>query len=170
MADGVAVSSTRIRHLLGMGNVAEAAALLGRPHRVEGVVARGEGRGRALEAPTANLWPVEGMALPRAGIYVTRSTVDGRESHPSVTSIGTNPTFETDGRLRIETLLLDFTGDLYGRHLAVDFIEHVRAQKAFPDTAALAAQIRLDVQTALEVHGLRTIDKEELSGENRTRS
>jgi riboflavin kinase / FMN adenylyltransferase len=142
------ISSTRIRELLKAGNVAEAARLLGRPHRIEGTVVSGFGRGRGLDAPTANLTPLPEMALPRLGIYVTRSTVDASESYLSVTSVGTNPTFESDRKIRIETMLLDFSGTLYGSLLAVDFLERIRGQRAFPDAGALAAQIRHDVEVA----------------------
>jgi riboflavin kinase / FMN adenylyltransferase len=145
---GEVISSTRIRELLKAGQVADAARLLGRPHRVEGTVVGGAGRGRGLDAPTANLEPTPEMALPRLGIYITRSTVDGASSYGSVTSVGTNPTFESDGKVRIETLVLDFSGSLYGSRLAVDFLEHIRDQEAFSGPDSLAAQIRLDVQTA----------------------
>ncbi len=145
---GEVISSTRIRELIGEGRVAEAARLLGRPHRIEGRVVGGAGRGRALEAPTANLVPTPEMALPKLGIYVTRSTVDGTRAYRSVTSIGTNPTFESDGKVRIETLLFDFTGSLYGAMLAVDLLERIRDQEAFPDAESLAARIRLDVEIA----------------------
>ena len=145
---GEVISSTRIRELLREGDVTEAAGLLGRPHRIDGTVVSGVGRGRGLEAPTANIAPKLDMALPRLGIYVTRSTVDGSVSHPSVTSLGTNPTFESDGKIRIETLLLDFSGDLYGQHLEVDFLGRIRDQVAFPDGESLAARIKQDVETA----------------------
>jgi riboflavin kinase/FMN adenylyltransferase len=92
------------------------------------------------------------MALPRVGVYVTRSTIDGASSFLSVTSVGTNPTFESDGRIRVETLLLDYSGHLYGSHLAVDFIERIRGQKTFPDAVTLAARIRKDVEIA-RAHG-----------------
>jgi riboflavin kinase/FMN adenylyltransferase len=146
--EGEVISSTRIRESIREGNVAEAALLLGRPHRVEGAVISGVGRGKGLEAPTANIAPTLDMALPGLGIYITRSTVDGTECYPSVTSVGTNPTFESDGKIRIETLLLDFSGDLYGRRLAVDFLARIRDQVTFPDGESLAARIKLDAETA----------------------
>jgi riboflavin kinase/FMN adenylyltransferase len=155
---GEPISSTRIRELLHAGEVQEAARLLGRPHRIEGTVMTGRGRGRALEAPTANLPLERDMALPRSGVYVTRSRVDESEEHPSVTSVGTNPTFETDRKLRIETLLLDFKGDLYGRHLSVDFLQRIRPQRAFADAESLAERIRLDVETALRIHAGRPMN------------
>jgi riboflavin kinase/FMN adenylyltransferase len=100
------ISSTRIRELLKAGKVAEAARLLGRPHRLEGTVISGFGRGRGLDAPTANVPFTPETALPRLGISITLSTVDGSQTYNSVTSVGTNPTFESDGKIRIETLLL----------------------------------------------------------------
>ena len=145
---GEVISSTRIRELVKAGKVAEAARLLGRPHRIEGTVIQGYGRGRGLDAPTANLTPTPDMALPRLGIYITGSTVDGSASYRSVTSVGTNPTFQSDGKIRIETLLLDFSGTLYGSLLAVDFLERIRGQRTFPDAESLAAHIRRDVEMA----------------------
>lgn len=145
---GEVISSTRIRDLLKEGRVAEAAGLLGRPHRIEGTVISGAGRGRGLDAPTANIAPMADMALPRLGIYVTRSTVDGMDVYGSVTSVGTNPTFESDGKIRIETLLLDYAGELYGSDLAIDFLGRIRDQQVFPDVRALADRIKQDVQIA----------------------
>ncbi|MBN1319771.1 MAG: bifunctional riboflavin kinase/FAD synthetase [Thermoleophilia bacterium] len=150
--DGETISSTRIRELLQTGQVKEATRLLGRPHRVEGTVASGAGRGRGLDAPTANLPADRDMALPRSGVYATLSTVDGSESHISITSVGTNPTFESGRKIRVETLLMDYTGDLYGRHLAVDFVDRIRGQHTFPDAGSLAKQIKQDVEAARRVH------------------
>jgi riboflavin kinase/FMN adenylyltransferase len=145
---GEVISSTRIREAIKEGEVGEATWLLGRPHRIEGTVITGVGRGRGLEAPTANLAPTPDMALPRLGIYVTQSTVDGKDTYRSVTSVGTNPTFESDGRIRIETLLFDFAGNLYGADLAVDFLQRIRDQQAFPDAESLAARIKQDAEIA----------------------
>ncbi|MFH0915534.1 MAG: bifunctional riboflavin kinase/FAD synthetase [bacterium] len=150
---GETISSTRIRKLISAGRVAAAARLLGRWHRIEGVVVSGVGRGRALEAPTANLAVDTGTAIPRRGVYVTRSFVDEVVAHPSVTSVGTNPTFEGDKKTRIETLLLDYTGDIYGSRMAVDFLERIRSQRTFPDAGTLAARIRRDVDFAREYLG-----------------
>jgi riboflavin kinase/FMN adenylyltransferase len=145
---GEPISSTRIRALIGKGQVVEAADLLGRPHRLEGTVVQGVGRGRGLGAPTANLAVDRRLALPRLGIYITRVLLpDGRLS-PSVTSVGTNPTFESGRQIHIETLLLDYEGDLYGKPMALDFLDRIRDQERFPDAAALAARIRKDVAIA----------------------
>ncbi len=146
--NGEVISSTRVRTLLTRGRVAEAARLLGRPHRIEGVVVSGAGRGRSLQAPTANLEPEREVMLPRRGVYLTLSWVDDSVARPSLTSVGTNPTFESGDQVRVETLVLDFSGDLYGTHLRVDFLERVRNQRTFPDAASLAARIGEDVRVA----------------------
>jgi riboflavin kinase/FMN adenylyltransferase len=146
------VSSTRIRALLSSGHVEEAAGLLGRPHRLEGLVTKGAGRGRTLNAPTANVAVAEEMTLPGSGVYVTRTAVGGEESYPSVTSVGTNPTFETGKVVRVETMVLDRVIDLYGVEVAVDFLDKIRGQKAFADASALSQQITLDVALAREAH------------------
>jgi riboflavin kinase/FMN adenylyltransferase len=149
---GTPVSSTRVRDLLSSGDVAGSARLLGRPHRLEGSVTSGARRGRMLRAPTANVTTAPDMAVPRLGVYVTRALVRGGASYQSVTSVGTNPTFEKARKVRIETVLLDFEGDLYGSTLAVDFLERIRGQRTFPDAVALADQIASDVEFAREAH------------------
>jgi riboflavin kinase/FMN adenylyltransferase len=145
---GGPISSTRIRGLLDLGEVAAAAALLGRPHRLEGTVVRGAGRGRSLRAPTANVEVCEESTLPAQGVYATTAVVDNGAHKQSVTSVGSNPTFETGDEIRVETLLLDFEGDLYGRSIAVDFVERLRGHEAFDSPEALAGQIRKDVERA----------------------
>jgi riboflavin kinase / FMN adenylyltransferase len=145
---GETISSTRIRALIGAGHVSEAAALLGRPHRIEGLIVTGAGRGRTLEAPTANLAVATETAVPRLGVYVTRSIVEGGLIHPSVTSVGTNPTFEVDHKVRIETLFLDQGEDVYGRKMAVEFLERIRGQETFKDAQTLAGQIKKDSEIA----------------------
>jgi riboflavin kinase/FMN adenylyltransferase len=150
---GSPVSSTRIRRLLSAGEVEQAAELLGRPHRLEGPVIKGDGRGRALEAPTANVQVSAELALPSHGVYATRTLLEGGAEYDSVTSIGTNPTFGTGDETRVETLLLDYHGDLYGSSIAVDLVGRIREQRIFGDAYALAAQIRADVMIARELHG-----------------
>ncbi len=149
---GGPVSSTRIRQSLREGDVAGAAKLLGRPHQIEGTVTAGARRGRSLNAPTANLTVERGIALPRVGVYVTRAVVADGSSHAAVTSVGTNPTFEKGRRVRVETLLLGFEGDLYGCRLRVDFLERIRGQKTFPDAETLRKQIEADIETARQIH------------------
>jgi riboflavin kinase/FMN adenylyltransferase len=148
IARGKPVSSTRIRRLIVEGRVEEAAELLGRPHVVEGLVESGAGRGRVLGTPTANLETTPGIAVPGPGVYITRTLVAVGDPRPSVTSVGTNPTFESDERMRVETYLLDFSGDLYGREIRVEFLEWVRGQQTFADAASLQARIAEDVAVA----------------------
>jgi riboflavin kinase / FMN adenylyltransferase len=149
---GEPISSTRIRCLLSAGEVAEAAGLLGRPHRLEGLVVRGAGRGTGLHYPTANLAVTPELALPAEGVYVTRATIDGNESYDSVTSVGTNPTFEKGGEVHVETVILEYKGDLYGHTLAVDFLERIRGQEVFDGASALVKRIEEDVLAARKVH------------------
>ncbi len=149
---GEVISSTRIRELLRRGRVVEVTGLLGRPHRIEGEVVSGARRGRTLEAPTANLSVGREAALPGLGIYVTRSVVDHDRVYHSVTSVGTNPTFEHDRKVRIETVLFDYNGDLYGSHLALDLLSRIRGQRAFADADRLADQIKKDIAAARRFH------------------
>jgi riboflavin kinase / FMN adenylyltransferase len=154
--NGVTVSSTGIRAMLAAGDVAGAAHDLGRPHRVEGVVVRGHQRGRALGFPTANLETLPHTAIPADGIYagwLTRLDTDGAELDrwPAAISVGTNPTF--DGRERIvEAYALDRDDlDLYGDHVAVDFVARLRATVKFAVVDELVAQMRADVDDARQL-------------------
>jgi riboflavin kinase/FMN adenylyltransferase len=142
------VSSTRIRAELAAGDVAAAAASLGRPYAVEGTVVVGDRRGGPLlGVPTANLDVPDGIAIPADGVYAGHlaDDTDGR-SRPAAVSVGTNPQFGTDRR--VEAHVLDFDGDLYGHRVAVDFTHHLRGQATFANVEALATQIHADVDQA----------------------
>lgn len=141
---GRTVSSTAVRGLLSHGRVEEAAQLLGRPYEVAGRVIPGKKRGRLLGYPTANL-DTANEILPE-GVYISE-TVRGGRAYPSVTSIGTNPTFGPHP-LSVETLLLNYRGSLYGAALTVRLLRRIRALRAFRDAEALAAGIRRDIETA----------------------
>ncbi len=148
--DGMVVSSTRIRQALSAGDVALAARLLGRPYAVPGKVTRGDGRGRQLGFPTANLavWPKRMM--PAAGVYACQAEAGG-EVYPAVVNLGVRPTFEQRPVApRLEAHLLDFSGDLYGQTLTLHFIARLRPEQRFPSAEALAAQIARDVAAARE--------------------
>ena len=119
------MSSTRVRHLIGEGRVDEAGALLGHHYAIDGVVVRGDGRGRELGCPTANLDAATAL-LPAFGIYVSVATVDG-VTHPAVTSVGVRPTIG-DGRLTVETYLLDGPHDLYGARMRLAFVKWLREE------------------------------------------
>lgn len=145
---GETVSSTRIRRLIAQGVVEEASRLLTRPYSLSGTVVSGVGRGRTLGMPTANLRVRADAALPGLGVYVTRTRLSSRPELSSVTSVGTNPTFESDGVVRIETFLLDFHGSVYEEPMVLEFLSRLRDQRAFPDKESLMAQMQEDVAQA----------------------
>lgn len=137
------VSSTYIRACVAAGDMARANAALGRPHRLDGVVVRGDRRGRELGFPTANLLTAQHAAIPADGVYAGWLRY-GRNRRPAAVSIGTNPTFSGQDR-RIEAHVLDFEGDLYGERVALEFIARTRQMRAFGGVDALIEQIRRDV-------------------------
>ncbi len=142
---GTVFSSTYIRSCVDAGDVTAAAVALGRPHRVEGVVVRGDQRGRELGYPTANLLTHRYAAVPADGVYAARLVRRGREPLAAAVSIGTNPTFSGRER-RVEAYALDFSGDLYGERLALDFVAHLREQRTYDSIEPLVAQIAEDVE------------------------
>ena len=155
---GLTISSSGIRDLLSQGDVAGAAEDLGRPHRVEGVVVRGQQRGRALGFPTANLETAPHTAIPADGVYagwLVGLDAEGEEEQrwPAAISVGTNPTF--DGREQtVEAYALDRDDlDLYGLHMAVDFVARLRGMVRFDSADALAAQMHRDVDEARDLVG-----------------
>jgi len=148
MADGVVFSSTYIRSCVDAGDVRTAAEALGRPHRLAGVVVRGDRRGRELGFPTANLLCGPHAAIPADGVYaawlVRRPHGTAPERLMAAVSIGTNPTFSGRER-RVEAYALDFDGDLYGEKLALDFVAHLREMRSYDHVEPLVAQIHQDV-------------------------
>jgi len=143
---GEPVSSTRIRRVIGAGEMRLAAALIGRPYSIEGEVDHGASRGRGLGAPTANL-RLPGKLLPPDGVYLARAAIDGGEPLPAVLNLGASPTFGP-GERRLEVHFLHFAGDLYGRRVRVFFERYLRHETRFPNPQALARQIRLDIARA----------------------
>jgi len=146
--DGAPVTSTRIRGLLSEGRVGEAGRLLGRPYDLAGRVVTGEGIGRTLGVPTANLRPHEEKFMPGHGVYAAWSRIDGgAERVPTALSLGTRPTF--DGSLPvIEAHLLDWSGDLVGRELVVELAEWLRPQARFENAESLRAAMNEDLARA----------------------
>ena len=149
-ADAVTLSSTYVRSCVAAGDVRAAAEALGRPHRVEGFVVRGDGRGGSqLGYPTANLDVVTHSAIPADGIYAGWFVLGTRRS-PTAISIGSNPTFS--GRERtVEAFVIDEGGNFYGRRVALDFIERLRDTEKFDSAEALIAQIDADVAATREI-------------------
>ncbi len=150
-SDDTTWSSTYVRSCVQAGDVASAARALGREHRVEGVVVRGDQRGRELGYPTANLQPLPWSAVPADGVYAGR-LVRGREQLPAAISIGTNPTFEGPER-RVEAYVLDFAGDLYGEQVGLAFTARLRDTLKFESVDDLVVQMGRDVDRARELTG-----------------
>lgn len=140
------VSSTRIRRLVSEGRVDEAGALLGRHYSVDGVVVEGARRGREIGFPTANL-ASDNELMPPNGVYATTVSLDGRV-YPSVTNVGTRPTFGDEAAVSVETHLMGQSMDLYGRTLRLGFVQRLRDERKFPDLEALQDQIAADVRRA----------------------
>jgi riboflavin kinase/FMN adenylyltransferase len=142
LLDGTRISSGRIREALEAGDTATATRLLSRDFAVEGVVQRGDARGRTLGYPTANL-ELGDYQRPKYGIYAARVTLDEERELPGVASLGVRPTFDPPREL-LEAHLFDFDGDLYGRTIEVALHAFIRDERKFDDVAALVARMRDD--------------------------
>ena len=136
------VSSTRVRRLITEGRMDEAGALLGHYYTIGGTVVQGQHRGKGLGFPTANVC-ADNELIPPSGVYATTASVDGA-AFPSVTNIGTRPTFEEGQEIVIESHVLDFDKDLYGAKLKLGFVQRLRDEKKFDGVDALKAQIDAD--------------------------
>jgi riboflavin kinase/FMN adenylyltransferase len=155
----VTISSTYIRACVAAGDMESAARALGRPHRVDGVVVRGDRRGRDMGYPTANVESPPFTAIPADGVYaghlVTRDPRSGasRERFPAAISVGSNPTFQ-GSRRTVEAFVLDYDGDLYGEHVGVEFVQRLRPMAAFPEVEALLAAMAKDVSDTRQILGM----------------
>ncbi|MGW4898691.1 bifunctional riboflavin kinase/FAD synthetase [Kitasatospora sp. NPDC004240] len=148
--DGEPFSSTLTRRLVAAGDVTGAGEVLGRPHRVEGVVVRGAQRGRELGYPTANVETVPHSAIPADGVYAGWLIADG-ERMPAAISVGTNPTFDGTART-VEAYAIDRVGlDLYGLHAAVEFLVYLRGMEKFDSIEALLDRMADDVKRSREL-------------------
>ncbi len=158
-ADGaVTISSTYIRACVAAGDMESAARALGRPHRVDGVVVRGDRRGREMGYPTANVESPPFTAVPADGVYagalVSRDPSGATlGSAPAAISVGTNPTFQ-GSRRTVEAFVLDFSGDLYGEHVGVEFVQRLRPMTSFAGVDALVSAMADDVARTRAVLGL----------------
>jgi riboflavin kinase/FMN adenylyltransferase len=145
--DGQAVSSTRIREAIRAGQLDEAGQMLGREYSLAGIVQKGDGLGRKLGIPTANL-DISGLVVPPTGVYAVHCLVAGK-SHRAVLNIGYRPTVQTAAPdLRVEAHLLDFEGDVYGQEVETTFVEKLREERKFPSVQALQQQISADIEQA----------------------
>ena len=143
---GRPISSSRVREALARGDLGEARMLLGRDYFVDGEVVRGDGRGRTIGVPTANLASLE-QILPANGVYAALCRSGAGPWRPAAVNVGERPTFG-GGRVRLEAHLIDFAGDLYGSRLRVAFHERLRGEQRFEGPDALVAQIRRDIDAA----------------------
>ncbi len=146
--EGETVSSSHIRGLLAAGEVEHAIAFLGRPFQVRGEVVHGDGRGRELGFPTANVVPDERLVRPDMGVYACRAN-----GVPAAINIGVRPLFETGRGVLIEAHLIDYDEDLYGTELRVDFLSRLRGERMFDSVDALIEEIARDVERTREVAG-----------------
>ncbi len=147
---GEPVSSSRVREALLRGELAAANELLGHAFRISGTVVMGSQRGRTIGFPTANLGNVNAV-LPGNGVYAVWAMVEGIE-YPAAANIGPNPTFGVDHQ-KIEVHLVGFSGDLYGKTLAIDFIQRLRDTRPFASVAELITQLKQDVNDARRILG-----------------
>jgi riboflavin kinase/FMN adenylyltransferase len=145
--EGELVTATRIRTLLQDGDVAGAGHLLGRAPIVRGIVQQGDQRGRTIGFPTANVIPDPLLAIPANGVYATRTLLKDGSLVPSVTNVGVRPTFDGQRR-QVETHLLDWSGNLYGDEIVVQFFHRLRGEQKFSGIDSLVAQIRMDADQA----------------------
>lgn len=149
--DGQIISSTLIRQQIKDGDVAGAAVKLGRPYALSGAVMRGDGRGRTIGIPTANMdVPLE-KAIPANGVYACQTFV-GADGYKAVVNIGVRPTFTSGGVApRVEAHLLGFDADIYDQTIRLEFIERLRGEQKFSGIDALVAQIRMDIAEANDI-------------------
>lgn len=145
--NNILVSSTKIRELIRNGEVNLANKLLGRRYSIEGKVIRGRGIGKKLGIPTANILIDSNIVIPKIGVYKTNTIIDGNK-FLSITNIGFNPTFN-GGKLNIETHILDYSQNIYGKAILIEFIDFIREEKKFDDISKLVEQVKLDIK-ALE--------------------
>jgi len=149
-ADGAPISSTRVRELITAGQLEQAHTLLGEPYTWAGVVVRGDGRGRGLGYPTANLAPIEPLLTPLEGVYACWAHL-GAEAYPAAVSVGAPPMF-AHARGRIEAYLIGLPDhDLYGRMLTLRFLQRLRPQQKFESIDALLQQMQQDTEQAAKI-------------------
>jgi riboflavin kinase/FMN adenylyltransferase len=145
------ISSTEIRKLVGVGDVSEAARLMGHPYSLHGPVIHGDGRGRAIGIPTANIDYSKDKVIPPNGIYACWVTI-GAERYRAMTNIGTNPTFTPNKQTpNVEAHILDFDREIYDQDIKVEFVERLRDEIRYSSVEALVSQIHLDIERGREI-------------------
>lgn len=143
--DGKIINSTDIRQMVREGKIEKANKDLGHPFKMQGKVIKGAQRGRLLNFPTANLKPSFKYVTAKSGVYFTRVNID-RDFYYALTDIGTNPTFENK-KMKIETYIMDFSKDIYGKNISIEFLEYLRPDYKFDFPEELIAQMEKDKKT-----------------------
>lgn len=146
--DGRVVSSTYIRELIADGDIETANRFLGHPHTLSDTVHSGYHLGTNLDAPTINMYFPDGVLVPRHGVYATRVIIEDGSGYIAVTNVGVRPTVSSSGRVSVESHLLDYSGNLYGRQARVEFYAFLRGEVKFGSYEELAAQIKKDAASA----------------------
>ncbi len=145
------ISSTEIRKLIGLGDVAEAAGLLGHSYSLHGLVVHGNGRGRTINFPTANIEYADGKLIPANGVYACWAWVNGIR-YASAVNVGVRPTFKSEARRPlVEAFILDFNSNIYGQDVRLEFVSRLRNELKFPSVDALVEQMQHDVAWAREL-------------------
>lgn len=147
--DGITVSSTYIRKLIAVSDIERANMYLGHPYTITGTVKEGFKLGRRIGTPTINLSVTPDLLLPLKGVYATKVVFDDTERY-AVTNVGVRPTFSSQNVISIESYILDFNGDLYGKFVRVDFYKFIRPEMKFMNTLELSRQIEKDTNSARE--------------------
>lgn len=146
--DGIIVSSTYIRTLISDGDMERANKFLGHPHSLSDTVHSGYHLGTKMGTPTINMYFPEGVLVPKHGVYASKVYIDGSESYTAVTNIGVRPTTGDNNKVNVESHLLDYSGNLYGRQARVEFYKYMRGEVKFESFDELSAQIKRDAETA----------------------
>lgn len=142
--DNQVISSSIVRELIANGNMLDATNILGRPYSIIGKVIPGKNRGNKLGFPTANIEPIDNYVIPKNGVYITNTIIDSKR-YMSATDIGYNPTFDED-ILKIETYILNFEGNIYGKSLEIEFVDFLREDIKFESKEALIEQMKKDIK------------------------
>ncbi|MBI2521573.1 MAG: bifunctional riboflavin kinase/FAD synthetase [Bdellovibrio sp.] len=151
---GKAISSSHIRELIATGQISNANLCLGRDFFLSGRVIKGDGRGRQIGFPTANLLISDERILPSRGVYATITKSKGMKFQ-SITNVGNNPTFLTTNELFVESHIFDFSNEIYGEQLEIFFLEKIRDEKKFSNVNELVAQIRKDIDKSMNLRGVK---------------
>lgn len=146
--DDIIVSSTYIRQLIADGEIERANEFLGHPHTLSDTVHSGYHLGTKLGTPTINMYFPDGVLVPRHGVYATRVFLDDGQSYCAVSNVGVRPTVGDNNRVNVESYLLDYSGNLYGRQVRLEFLSFIRPEEKFDSVTALGAQIKRDADIA----------------------